>query len=91
MKAVAKTAVLGLVLLVALTGAAQACPLCIAAQDKSVQVAYMIASAFMTFLPLGLVGGLIYWLRRRARQLALEEAAGVIRLQAAAPRSNRAA
>lgn len=50
--------------------AAAACPLCIAAQDEGVQIAYLGATAFMIALPLGLVGGFALWLRRRARQLA---------------------
>jgi len=86
-----KAALLGLVLVLLAPLDAAACPLCIAAQDKSVQIAYMAASAFMTFLPLGLIGGLVYWLRRRARQLALEEEAGVIRLPSSSARTNRAA
>jgi hypothetical protein len=84
-----KAALLALVL--ALPYDAAACPLCIAAQDESVQVAYIAATAFMTFLPFSLIGGLIYWLRRRARQLALEEEAGVIRLQTSSARTKTAA
>ena len=79
----------GLVLLAPLEAAA--CPLCIAAQNENVQIAYILASAFMTFLPLGLIGGLVYWLRRRARLLALESEAGVIRLPSAAERAKTAA
>lgn len=70
---------------------AAACPLCIAAQDESVQVAYALASAFMTFLPLGLIGGLVFWLRRRVRQLDAENAAGVIRLPTPGTRTKTAA
>lgn len=86
-----KVAWLACVLGFALPSVASACPLCIAAQDEAVQVAYIFATGFMTFLPFGLVGGLIFWLRRRARQLALEEAAGVIRLPTPGARPNRAA
>ncbi len=68
--------------------AAAACPLCIAAQDESVQIAYLIATAFMSLLPLGLVGGLVYWLRGRARQLESEAASGEIAM-AAAPEHGR--
>jgi len=91
MTAVAKAALLGLGLLFAAPATALACPLCIAAQDKGVQVAYMFASGFMTFLPFVLVGSLVFGLVRRARQLAREEAAGVIRLPSADTRPNRAA
>ena len=86
-----KTVLLGLALVALAPLDAGACPLCIAAQDKGVQIAYMTASAFMSVLPLALVGGLILWLRRRARQLAFEEAAGVIRLPTAAVRTKNAA
>ena len=60
-------------------------------RTASVQMAFISATAFMTFLPLGLLGGLVLWLRRRARQLDAEEAAGVIRLPTSPPRTNRAA
>ncbi|MEX2207527.1 MAG: hypothetical protein WEF50_14975 [Myxococcota bacterium] len=68
-----------------------ACPSCLAAQDSDVQMAFISATAFLTFLPLALIGGLVYWLRRRMRQLDAEEAAGVIRLPTSPPRTNRAA
>jgi len=71
--------------------AASACPLCLAAQDENVQFAYMFASAFMTFLPLVLGGALVYWLRRRARRIEFENAAGVIRLPTPAARPKTAA
>lgn len=87
----AKAAWLATAILLAMPTSASACPLCIAAQDESVQIAYIFATGFMTFLPFALVGGLIFWLRRRARQLALEEAAGVIRLPSPGARPNRAA
>ena len=77
--------------LVALPSDAWACPSCLAAQDSDVQTAFIIATAFLTFLPLTLLGGLVLWLRRRQRVLDAEEAAGVIRLPSAPPRTNRAA
>ena len=86
-----KAAVFGLVLALLVPLEAGACPLCIAAQDKGVQIAYMSASLFMSILPLAMVGGLVFLLRRRSRQLALEEAAGVIRLPTPGARTNRAA
>ncbi len=70
---------------------AAACPSCIAAQDQDVQIAYMAGTAFMSVLPLALIAGLVFWLRRRARQLALEEAAGVIRLPIPDARAKTAA
>ena len=80
---------LGLVLAAPLD--ALACPSCLAAQDSEVQTAFILATAFLTFLPLGLLGGLVLWLRRRLRVLEAEEAAGVVRLPTAPPRTNRAA
>jgi len=91
MTAVSKVLWIALLLVVVAPLDALACPSCLAAQDSDVQAAFIAATAFMTFLPLGLVGGLVYWLLRRARQLDAEEAAGVIRLPTSPPRSNRAA
>jgi cbb3-type cytochrome oxidase subunit 3 len=64
----------------ALPDAARACPMCVSAQDEAVQTAFAVASLFMTAMPLSVIGGFVWWLRRRARKLAAEEAAGVIRL-----------
>jgi hypothetical protein len=74
-----KALLLGAAALV-LPEAALACPMCVSAQDEAVQTAFAVASLFMTAMPLGVIGGFVWWLRRRARQLAAEEAAGVIRL-----------
>jgi predicted cobalt transporter CbtA len=70
---------LGMVILVA-PGLASACDGCLAAQSDSVQRAFIVASAFISVLPLAMVGGGVWWLRRRAQKLAAEEAAGVIHL-----------
>jgi len=87
-----KAALLGLALVGLAPVEALACPSCLAAQDSNVQKAFVASSAFMSILPLVLVGALVFWLRRRARRLALEDAAGVIRLPTTpAPRTNRAA
>jgi hypothetical protein len=91
MTAVSKIVWLAAALAIAAPLDASACPSCLAAQDSDVQAAFLAATAFMTFLPLGLIGGLVYWLRRRLRQLDAEEAAGVIRLPTSPPRTNRAA
>ena len=91
MTAVSKAALLGLALVGFMPIEALACPSCLAAQDSNVQQAFINSSVFMSVLPLVLVGALVFWLRRRARRFALEEAAGVIRLPTPAPRSNRAA
>ncbi|MEZ4288821.1 MAG: hypothetical protein R3A47_11935 [Polyangiales bacterium] len=42
-----------------------ACPLCIAAKEES-RLAFVSTTAFLSLLPLGLIGGTIWWIRRRA-------------------------
>ena len=73
----------------ALPAVASACDNCLAAQDDAIQAAFAIASVFLSVTPLALIGGFVWWLRRRAQQLRAEEAAGVIRLPLAAARSLR--
>src|SRR5262249_38322669 len=73
----------------ALPPEASACDLCTSAQDATVQAAFAVASLFMTLMPLGVVGGLVWFLRRRAEKLRAEEAAGVVRLPLASDRSLR--
>jgi hypothetical protein len=91
MSAVSKAVWIALVVVVATPLDAAACPSCLAAEDSDVQMAFLSATAFLSLLPLGLLGALFLWLRRRSRQLDAEEAAGVIRLPSAPPRTNRAA
>ena len=59
---------------------ASACDGCLAAQSDSVQKAFIAGSIFLSVLPVSLVGGGVWWLRRRAAKIAAEEAAGVIYL-----------
>lgn len=80
---------LGMVILIA-PGLASACDGCLAAQSDSVQRAFIVASAFISVLPLAMVGGGVWWLRRRAQKLAAEEAAGVIHLPVATRTRRRA-
>jgi cbb3-type cytochrome oxidase subunit 3 len=63
--------------------------MCVSAQDDSVQAAFAVASLFMTAMPLSVIGGIVLYLRRRARQVAAEEAAGVIRLPLGPDRPSR--
>lgn len=72
-------------------GAALACAMCVSGRDDDVQAAFAIGSAFLSVLPLLLIGGGVLWLRRRARRIAAEEAAGVIRLPDPATRRRSAA
>lgn len=44
-----------------------ACPVCFAAKNEENRTAFIVTTGFLTFLPLSLVGGGVWWLRRRAR------------------------
>ena len=54
----------GAVVGLAAAGAAQACPVCILADPKTAGT-YLNMTLMMSALPLGLLGGLIFWLKRR--------------------------
>lgn len=60
-----------LLLLLALPEAVWACPVCFDARDENRQ-AFLATTALLTLLPLGMVGGVGIWLRRRVK--ALDEA-----------------
>ena len=49
-----------------------ACPVCFDARDESRQ-AFLVTTAFLSLLPLGMVAGVGLWLRRRSRQIDSEE------------------
>ena len=51
----------------ALPDAAHACAVCFDASDENRQ-AFLLTTAFLTLLPLGMVGGAGLWLRRRVRE-----------------------
>ena len=61
--------ILGLTLttFAALPEAAWACAVCFDASDENRQ-AFIATTAFLTLLPLGMVGGAGLWLRRRVRE-----------------------
>jgi hypothetical protein len=63
---------LGLGSLVALPDVAYACAVCFDSTDENRQ-AFLITTAFLTLLPLGMVTGAGLWLRKRARETAREE------------------
>lgn len=58
---------LALLLVVLLPEAVAACPVCFDARDENRQ-AFLATTAFLSLLPLGMVGGAGLWLRKRARQ-----------------------
>lgn len=47
---------------------AQACSVCSGGQDQS-RTAFIVTTAFLSVLPLAMIGGFAFWLRSRARQL----------------------
>lgn len=62
------------ILLLGAPGAAQACPVCMAGLPEEVRYAFLWTAGFLSVLPLGLVGVLVWYVRRRARALAEAEA-----------------
>lgn len=45
---------------------ALACPVCYTAREAS-RLAFLWTAIFMTLVPLGLIGGMLYWLWRRIK------------------------
>ena len=58
-------------LLLLLPGAAWACPVCFDTTAEN-RMAFMQTTVLLSLLPLGMVGGVGVWIRRRARALDLE-------------------
>lgn len=62
-------------LVVACTPAvAAACSVCMSGREDENQLAFRLTTALLTFLPLGLIGGIVLYLRSRVRELARREA-----------------
>lgn len=59
---------LALLLLLALPDVAHACPVCFDPREEN-RFAFLATTVFMSLVPLGMVGGLGLWLRKRARAL----------------------
>ena len=53
----------------ALPSAAQACSVCSAADEGAVRGAFLMTTVLLSVLPLFMVGGFAWWLRRRTREL----------------------
>ena len=60
--------VLALIALVVLPDVAHACPVCFDSSDENRQ-AFLVTTAFLSLLPLGMVAGAGLWLRKRAREV----------------------
>lgn len=66
------TLVLAALLIAVLPDVAHACPVCFDARDENRQ-AFLLTTAFLTLLPLGMVAGAGLWLRKRAREVEADE------------------
>lgn len=49
---------------------AAACTVCTGGDSPEVRQAFLWTTGFLTLLPLGLLGGMVWWLRRRMRRMA---------------------
>ena len=56
---------------IALPRIASACAVCFSGRDET-RLAYVLTTVLLTALPLALLGGFLWWLRRRARALECE-------------------
>lgn len=53
-----------------LPSVALACPVCFSIKNEENQLAYIVSTGFMTALPLLVMGGAAWWLRRRTIELS---------------------
>jgi hypothetical protein len=54
--------------------ASLACAVCMSGREEASQWAFIGTTIALSLLPLSLVGGMVWWIRRRLRQLEAEEA-----------------
>lgn len=66
--------------LLALPRAAEACAVCTGGENEQSAIAFRYATAVLSLLPIGLIGGGMLWLRRRLRQIEAEELAEPVRV-----------
>lgn len=59
--------VLALALLASTPDAAWACPVCFDSSDEN-RMAFLVTTAFLSLLPLGMVAGAGLWIRKRAKE-----------------------
>lgn len=68
MRRAALVPVLAVALVALLPDVAHACPVCFDPREEN-RVAFLATTVFMSLVPLGMVGGMGMWLRKRAREL----------------------
>jgi hypothetical protein len=59
--------------LLLLPSVSHACAVCFSATDQN-RMAFIETTVLMSLLPLGMIGGVVYYYRRKSRQMAEEEA-----------------
>ena len=67
--------VLMLALLLLLPEFGSACAVCSAGRDEENRFAFLMMTIFMSLTPLALIGGLVFWIRRRYLAMEAREAA----------------
>jgi hypothetical protein len=73
-------ATLPLAAILLVPGLAQACAVCFSGRSDETRQAFIGSTAFMTFLPILVVGGVVWWFRRRVLAMQAEERASAARL-----------
>ena len=68
-----KRALFFAVALLAMPAQALACPACSPGRDDAARQAFFDTTIFLSLLPLGMFGGIVYWLMRRARAAEARE------------------
>lgn len=76
---------LGVAAIVASPQLARACAVCMSGREDDVQFAFLATTAFMSVLPLMLIGGVVWWLRRRLREMEENQAARELMAAGAPP------
>ena len=62
-------------LLVLVPEFASACAVCSAGREEETRFAFLMMTIFMSLTPLALIGGLVFWIRRRYLAMEAREAA----------------
>ena len=76
MSAPRRLALLALAAVVAaLPRAAEACAVCLSGREDDNQRAFLAGTILLSTLPVALIGGIAWYIRRRAREIAAREAA----------------
>ena len=56
-------------------GLSEACPVCNSAKNEESRIAFLVTTAFLSLLPLGLVAGVLLWMRSSFRAASKTEPA----------------